>query len=103
MVSVGGVAVGTLAWLEDERHPARPVVEALSWVAGIGGLVIAVVALVVAVRQGSASADVAAVLALSILTGLCSVSRGRKVGRRQRRACGGFLRGRVCLLGAMLG
>ncbi len=55
--AAGGVAVwavlrfGVLRWLVDEGHPARPVVEGLSWIAGIGGLVVAVAALVVAVRQ----------------------------------------------------
>jgi hypothetical protein len=55
---VGGVVVwavlrfGLLAWLGDEGSKARPVVEGLSWVAGIGGLVVGVAALVVAMRQG---------------------------------------------------
>ncbi|WP_143023051.1 hypothetical protein [Lentzea jiangxiensis] len=43
---------GAPIWLIDKEHPARPVLEALSWIAGIGGLVVAVVALVVARRQG---------------------------------------------------
>jgi hypothetical protein len=42
---------GVPAFLTDEKHPARPVLEALSWIAGIAGLVVAVVALVVALRQ----------------------------------------------------
>jgi hypothetical protein len=43
---------GVPVFLADEAHTARPVLEALSWIAGIGGLVVAVVALVVALRQG---------------------------------------------------
>lgn len=43
--------------LTDESHPARPALEALSWLAGIGGLLVAVVALVVAVRQGRGRAS----------------------------------------------
>lgn len=43
---------GVPVFLTDETHAARPVLEALSWIAGIGGLVVAVVALVVALRQG---------------------------------------------------
>lgn len=43
---------GVPIWLTDKEHPARPVLEALSWIAGIGGLVVAVGALVVARRQG---------------------------------------------------
>jgi hypothetical protein len=60
--AVGGVVVwsvlrfGLLAWLGDQSSSARPVVEGLSWVAGIGGLLVAVAALVVAVRQGRAPA-----------------------------------------------
>ncbi|WP_133906686.1 RIP homotypic interaction motif-containing protein [Actinophytocola oryzae] len=48
---------GVLAWLGDEKHPARPVMEALSWIAGIIGLAFAVAALVVAIRQERRSAD----------------------------------------------
>ncbi|MEV8442090.1 hypothetical protein AB0425_32325 [Actinosynnema sp. NPDC051121] len=40
--------IGT-AWLSNESHPYRPVVEALSWVSGILGLVVALVA----IRQAS--------------------------------------------------
>jgi hypothetical protein len=47
-----------LAWIGDENHPMRPVVEALSWVAGIGGFVVAVIALAVAQRPSRKSADV---------------------------------------------
>ncbi|RSN31348.1 hypothetical protein DMC61_14460 [Amycolatopsis sp. WAC 04169] len=47
---------GLLAWLGDEGSRARPVVEGLSWVAGIGGVLAGVAALVVAVRQGRAAA-----------------------------------------------
>lgn len=43
---------GVPVFLTDEKHAARPALEALSWLAGIGGLVVAVVALVVALRQG---------------------------------------------------
>ncbi|WP_158853173.1 hypothetical protein [Saccharothrix deserti] len=43
---------GVPVFLADEAHSARPVLEALSWIAGIGGLVVAVVALAVASRQG---------------------------------------------------
>ncbi|MFE2756374.1 hypothetical protein ACFXGA_30685 [Actinosynnema sp. NPDC059335] len=39
---------GVPAFPTDEKHAARPVVEALSWLAGIAGLVVAVVALTVA-------------------------------------------------------
>lgn len=55
---VGGGAVwvvlrfGVPVVLTDEKHPVRPALEALSWIAGIGGLVVAAVALVVALRQG---------------------------------------------------
>ncbi len=60
-VAGGALAGGGLVWavlrfgvpvfLTDENHPARPTLEALSWIAGIGGLAVAVVALVVAMRQ----------------------------------------------------
>ncbi|GAA1315678.1 hypothetical protein GCM10009634_86610 [Saccharothrix xinjiangensis] len=54
---------GWLVWLGDEGHRARPVVEGLSWAAGIGGLLVGVGALVVAMRQGRATvADVPAVV-----------------------------------------
>ncbi|MEV6827580.1 hypothetical protein [Amycolatopsis sp. NPDC051102] len=61
-VAAGGVVVwavlrfGLLAWLGDKGSNARPVVEALSWLAGIGGLLVGVAALVIAVRQGRATA-----------------------------------------------
>lgn len=42
---------GALSWLGNDQHPARPVIEGLSWLAGIGGLVVAVWALMVARRQ----------------------------------------------------
>lgn len=60
-VAGGALAGGGVVWavlrfgvpvfLTDENHPARPTLEALSWVAGIGGLAVALVALVVAMRQ----------------------------------------------------
>ncbi len=43
--------LGALNWLWEENHPVRPVVEALSWVAGIAGLLLGVFALVVSLRQ----------------------------------------------------
>lgn len=43
---------GAPIWLTDKEHPVRPVLEALSWIAGIAGLVVAVGALMVARRQG---------------------------------------------------
>lgn len=55
---VGGAAVwavlrfGVPVFLTDEKHEARPVLEALSWIAGIAGLLVAVAALAVALRQG---------------------------------------------------
>jgi hypothetical protein len=61
-VAGGAVVGGGVVWavlrfgvpvfLTDEHHPVRPPLEALSWIAGIGGLVVAVVALLVAARQG---------------------------------------------------
>ncbi|WP_143264193.1 hypothetical protein [Amycolatopsis kentuckyensis] len=51
---------GLLAWLGDQGSGVRPAVEGLSWLAGIGGLLVAVAALVIAVRQGRAAADVPA-------------------------------------------
>ncbi len=68
--AVGGVVVwavlrfGLLAWLGDRNSSARPVVEFLSWVAGIGGLLVAVAALVVAIRQGRTTAAVAPAVAV---------------------------------------
>ncbi|MFC6091602.1 hypothetical protein [Saccharothrix lopnurensis] len=58
MAVLGGVVWALLRFgvpvvLTEEEHPARPVVEALSWFAGIAGLLVAVAALVVAVRQRS--------------------------------------------------
>ncbi|MGX7829798.1 hypothetical protein ACTG9Q_32410 [Actinokineospora sp. 24-640] len=59
--AVAGVAMwalarfGLLDWVGDERHPARAAVEALSWVAGIGGLVVGMAALVVATRSPASS------------------------------------------------
>ncbi|WP_199750010.1 hypothetical protein [Amycolatopsis sp. WAC 04169] len=47
----GAWQLGTLNWLWEENHPARPAVEASSWVAGIVGLIIGMVALVVSLRQ----------------------------------------------------
>ena len=61
-VAAGGVVVwavlrfGLLAWLGDKGSNVRQVVEGLSWVAGIGGLLVGVAALVIAVRQGRATA-----------------------------------------------
>ncbi|MBP2473137.1 NO-binding membrane sensor protein with MHYT domain [Crossiella equi] len=40
------------SWLSDEKNPARPVLEGLSWVAAVLGLLVAAVALWVAIRQG---------------------------------------------------
>lgn len=48
---------GVPAFLTDEKHAARPALEALSWLAGIGGLVVAAVALAVALRQGRTHAS----------------------------------------------
>jgi hypothetical protein len=52
-VAGGAVVGGGVVWavlrfgvpvfLTDEHHPVRPPLEALSWIAGIGGLVVAVV------------------------------------------------------------
>ena len=61
--AVGGGVVwaalrfGVPVFLTDEQHPARPILEALSWIAGIGGLAVAVVALAVALRQRPDSVD----------------------------------------------
>jgi hypothetical protein len=44
--------IGVPAFLTDEHHRARPVLEASSWIAGIAGLLVASVALAVAIRQG---------------------------------------------------
>lgn len=46
---------GVPIWLTDKEHPARPVLEALSWLAGIGGLAVAVGALVMARRQSQSA------------------------------------------------
>lgn len=35
---------GLLNWLSDDKHPARPVVEGLSWMAAVLGLLLAVAA-----------------------------------------------------------
>ncbi|MGY6658545.1 hypothetical protein ACXIZN_40950 [Amycolatopsis sp. TRM77291] len=43
--------VGALNWLWVETHPVRPVVEALSWVAGIVGLVFTAAALKISLGQ----------------------------------------------------
>lgn len=61
-VAAGGVALGAGAlavavrgvpsWMSDKDNPARPVWEAAGWVAGIASLLVAVVAVVIAVRQG---------------------------------------------------
>ncbi|MFJ7212653.1 OmpA family protein [Amycolatopsis sp. NPDC098790] len=46
-MAIAGVCVGAafrfglLTWLAEDKHPARPVLEALSWIAGIGALVVA--------------------------------------------------------------
>ena len=42
---------GVLAWLPDGNHPARPLVEGLSWLAGIGAFPLAVITLIVQVRS----------------------------------------------------
>lgn len=47
----GAWQFGALNWLWEENHPIRPVVEALSWVAGIAGLILGILALVVSLRQ----------------------------------------------------
>lgn len=47
----GAWQLDALNWLWEENHPMRPVAEALSWVAGIGGLVVGVAALVVSLHQ----------------------------------------------------
>ncbi|MGW4060859.1 hypothetical protein ACWEGE_21420 [Amycolatopsis sp. NPDC004747] len=56
--SVGGGVVlwaalrfGVPAWMSDRNHPARLVVEALSWVAGVAGFVVALAALLLTQRQ----------------------------------------------------
>lgn len=54
---------GLLTWLGDEESKTRLVVEGLSWVAGIGGLLVGAAALMVAVRQGRADAVGAPVVA----------------------------------------
>lgn len=46
----GAWQLGALNWLWEETHPARPVVEALSWVAGIAGVILAVATLIVSLR-----------------------------------------------------
>jgi hypothetical protein len=53
---------GVLAWLSDKNHPVRPVVEALSWVAGVAGFVVALVALMLTRRQAREAADASGVL-----------------------------------------
>ncbi|WP_175483087.1 hypothetical protein [Actinokineospora iranica] len=58
---VGGGVVWAVLWLgvpvflTDEKHVVRPVLEALSWIAGIGGPLVAAAALAVASRQASAN------------------------------------------------
>ncbi|WP_410648051.1 hypothetical protein [Amycolatopsis sp. cmx-4-54] len=47
----GAWQLGALNWLWEENHPYRPVVEALSWVAGIAGLILGAIALIVSLRQ----------------------------------------------------
>jgi hypothetical protein len=77
---------GALAWLSDKDHPTRPVVEAMSWVAGVAGFVVALVALMLARRQARDAADADAAptknrpgLARN-LSVLVSNSRGVQVG-----------------------
>ncbi|WP_216216904.1 hypothetical protein [Amycolatopsis aidingensis] len=56
-VAGGGVALwgawqfGALNWLWEENHPIRPVVEALSWVAGLAGLIVTATAVIISLRQ----------------------------------------------------
>jgi hypothetical protein len=71
------------SFLTDEKHPARPVLEALSWLAGTGGLVVAVVALAVAVRQGggrTSGQDTPARAASQVATGGGVVFNGNVTG-----------------------
>lgn len=61
-VAGGAVVCGGAVWallrfgvpvfLSDQNHPARPALEASSWIAGIASLLVAFVALIVALRQG---------------------------------------------------
>ncbi|GAA2996137.1 hypothetical protein [Actinokineospora diospyrosa] len=44
------VRFGVPVWLTNRDHPLRPVLEALSWVAGIAGLLVAIGALVASTR-----------------------------------------------------
>ncbi|XVS63992.1 hypothetical protein ACQPYE_38060 [Actinosynnema sp. CA-299493] len=63
---------GVPVFLADQTHPVRPVLEGLSWIAGIGGLVVALVALAVALRQGrdrAAAREVAPPAASQTATG----------------------------------
>ncbi|ONI91973.1 hypothetical protein ALI144C_00355 [Actinosynnema sp. ALI-1.44] len=61
---VAAVAVGVWAllrfgvpvWLSDDKHPVRPVVEGLSWVAAVLGLLLAVAAFVLQLRSQNRSA-----------------------------------------------
>lgn len=50
---------GVPVFLSDADHPARPALEALSWIAGIASLLVAVVALIVALRQSGSSTPTA--------------------------------------------
>jgi hypothetical protein len=92
-VAGGALLGGSVVWavlrsacrvfLTDEKHPARPVLEALSWFAGIGGLVVAVVALAVAVRQGggrTSGQDTPARAASQVATGGGVVFNGNVTG-----------------------
>lgn len=47
----GAWQLGALNWLWEENHPIRPMVEALSWLAGIAGLILGVITLIVSLRQ----------------------------------------------------
>ncbi|MCP2249538.1 hypothetical protein [Lentzea aerocolonigenes] len=65
----GAIVCGGAVWallrfgvpvvLSDANHPARPALEALSWIAGIASLLVAVVALIVALRQSGSSTPTA--------------------------------------------
>ena len=48
---------GLLNWLGDAHHPWRPIVEGVSWVAGIGALTVAVLALPVPLLRTQGEPD----------------------------------------------
>ncbi|MFG1774597.1 hypothetical protein ACGFIX_33880 [Nocardia salmonicida] len=47
----GALRFGVKQWLADADHPARPILEAVSWLGGIGGFLVAAIALIIAARQ----------------------------------------------------